>query len=298
MTLGTKVFVIHGRDKRARREFFAFLRAIGLSPIEWTQALAEAGGGAPTIGDILDKAIRPGRAFVVLLTPDDVAHLKPEHRDGDGDPDVRPSGQARPNVLFEAGMAMGRHPENTVLVQFGEIRPFTDVAGRFVVRLDGSADSRHKLANRLRSIGCEVDMNGSDWLSAGDLTPPTSEPAATTVPVPSVPRRAGAAQALDTDSTEFTSSQGTRDVELANLSRRRSGGRLIIDGEVTNHETNALMLALKATLYDSAGRILGSANGLVTEIGSGERKAFELETYDKIKEFAKVHVQVDTAMEL
>ena len=36
---GTSVFVVHGRDADARRELFAFLRALGLAPIEWNQAI-------------------------------------------------------------------------------------------------------------------------------------------------------------------------------------------------------------------------------------------------------------------
>jgi hypothetical protein len=35
------VFVVHGRDERLRREFFAFLRALDLQPMEWSQALSE-----------------------------------------------------------------------------------------------------------------------------------------------------------------------------------------------------------------------------------------------------------------
>jgi len=33
-------------------------------------------------------------------------------------------------VLFEAGLAMGRHPRKTVFVQVGKVKPFSDVGGR------------------------------------------------------------------------------------------------------------------------------------------------------------------------
>jgi len=33
---------------------------------------------------------------------------------------------------------------------------------------------RQALVNRLRTAGCAVDTNSSDWLSAGDFTPPPS----------------------------------------------------------------------------------------------------------------------------
>ena len=300
MSLGQKVFVIHGRDKRARREFFTFLRAIGLKPMEWSTVLAEARGGAPLISDVLDKAITGDRAFVVLLTPDDVVQLKPEHADGADDSELRPSGQARPNVLFEAGMAFGRHPEHIVLVEFGKVRPFTDISGRFVVQLDDTTESRHKLANMLRTIGCDVDTSGSDWHGAGDLTPPGVSPvprspanarADASAPPPE-PLATGAAR------PEFTSDAGTWKVELNNfavMSRRR---RLVVHGEVVNNESAALTLSLKATFYNVDRRILGSATGLVSQIRSGERRAFELTTMEEFETYTLVHVFIDHGFDM
>jgi hypothetical protein len=167
------VFVVHGRDKRARKELFVFLRAIGLHPIEWAQALAETGEGAPYVGQVIEVILTVGRAVVVLMTPDDVAYLKPEHGDDAQDPDLTPCGQARPNVLFEAGMAFALFGRQTVVVQSGRVRPFTDIDGRNVVRLDDSPQKRKLLAQRLLDVGCAVDLRGSDWLSVGDLVPPT-----------------------------------------------------------------------------------------------------------------------------
>jgi len=300
MTMGRKVFVIHGRDKRARRELFTFLRAIGLAPIEWTEALAEAGGGAPLISDILDTVITADRAFIVLLTPDDLAQLKPEHADDEDDPEVRPSGQARPNVLFEAGMAFGRNPENTVLVEFGKVRRFTDVSGRFVVKLDNSSQSRTKLALRLKAIGCEVDLGGTDWLSAGDLTPPETRPIPPTQPAAATPAQNMAALPISgAVQPEFTSNAGTWNIEMENFTiNRRRRSSLVVHGEITNHEPNVLMILLKATFFDADGIILGSADGIVNKIGKEERRAFELTTSDWIENFIRIHVHVDTGLEV
>jgi predicted nucleotide-binding protein len=58
-----KVFVIHGRNEPARRGLFDFLRALGLEPIEWSQAIAMTGQGSPYIGDVLDAVSRRHRRW-------------------------------------------------------------------------------------------------------------------------------------------------------------------------------------------------------------------------------------------
>jgi Predicted nucleotide-binding protein containing TIR-like domain len=166
------VFVVHGRNSSARSAMFAFLRAIGLAPIEWSEAISLTGEGTPYIGQVLDTAFAAAQAIVVLLTPDDIAYLRAEYSAGVDDPEAEPLAQARPNVLFEAGMAMGRDSKRTVLVELGKLRPFSDVAGRHAIRMDGTAGRRKDLAQRLQNAGCAVNLTGEDWLTAGDFTPP------------------------------------------------------------------------------------------------------------------------------
>ena len=166
------VFVVHGRNLAARDGVFEFLRALGLKPLAWGQALKLTGEGAPYVGQVLDEAFKKAQAVVVLMTPDEITYLRSEYTTGDDDPDYEPAPQARPNVLFEAGMAFGRHPKRTILVELGSVRPFSDVVGRHVVRLDGSTERRKDLAQRLETAGCAVDINGDDWLRAGNLDPP------------------------------------------------------------------------------------------------------------------------------
>ena len=167
-----KVFVVHGRNAPASLAIFTFLRSIDLAPIEWGEAVNMTAEGAPYIGQVLDTAFDAAQAVVVLLTPDDIAYLQQEYASGEDDPDTEPAGQARPNVLFEAGMAMGRNPQRTILVELGKVRPFSDVAGRHAIRLDNTAPKRNDLAQRLNKAGCEVNLTGSDWLTAGDFTLP------------------------------------------------------------------------------------------------------------------------------
>jgi hypothetical protein len=167
-----QVFVVHGRNVPARDGLFSFLRAIGLQPMEWEEAVRLTGEGSPYIGHVLDVALNVAQAIVVLLTPDEITYLRSDYA-SEGDPDMEPAGQARPNVLFEAGMAIGRSQERTVLVELGTVRPFSDVVGRHAIRLDGSEGKRKTLADRLQTVGCAVDLSNERWITAGDLTPPT-----------------------------------------------------------------------------------------------------------------------------
>jgi predicted nucleotide-binding protein len=165
-----EVFVVHGRNEAARRALFEFLRAIDLRPLEWAEAVQSTGGGAPYVGQILDAAFSRAHAVVVLMTPDDEVRLRSSFRsESERSREVPFAGQARPNVLFEAGMAVGRNPERTVFVEIGELRPFSDVEGRHVIRPDRSTEWRRDLSQRLETVGCPVNLAGDDWLTAGDF---------------------------------------------------------------------------------------------------------------------------------
>jgi hypothetical protein len=153
---------------------FDFLRAIDLRPMEWSEAVSLTGEAYPHIDSVLDAAFARAQAVVVLFTPDEMAHLRPEYAaDCANDPDTEPAPQARPNVLFEAGMAVARYPERTVIVEIGRTRGFSDISGRHAIRFDGTAIMRHQLANRLQTAGCAVNTRGSDWLAVGDFEAPS-----------------------------------------------------------------------------------------------------------------------------
>jgi predicted nucleotide-binding protein len=169
-----RVFVVHGRDSDKRNAMFDFLRALALEPIEWEHAVGSTGSGAPYTGSVVEKSIREAAAVLVLLTPEEEAHLLPRFiEDHDPDYERNPTPQARLNVIFEAGMAFGVVPERTIVVEFGTTRPFSDIAGRNTVRFDvrASHDARNKLATRLELLGLPVDKRGGDWLRAGEFNP-------------------------------------------------------------------------------------------------------------------------------
>ncbi len=165
-----RVFVVHGRNKDLRDAMFTFLRSIGLEPIEWTQAVQWTGKGSPHVAEILDAAFDQAQAIIVLMTPDDEAKLRNEfHSDNEPLHEKNLTPQARANVIFEAGMAFGRDPKRTILVEIGQLRPFSDIGGRHTIRLDNSPEKRQNLALRLQTAGCQVNLEGTDWYNAGEF---------------------------------------------------------------------------------------------------------------------------------
>jgi CAP12/Pycsar effector protein, TIR domain len=52
-----RVFVVHGRNEAAREAMFRFLRALGLGPLEWSEAVALTKSGTPYVGDVLGSRL-------------------------------------------------------------------------------------------------------------------------------------------------------------------------------------------------------------------------------------------------
>ncbi len=165
-----QVFVVHGRDKKARDAMFTFLRSIALQPMEWSKAVKLTKKASPYVGEVVAAAFDQVAAVVVLLTPDDEGKVKKKFlKTNDAAHERNLTGQARLNVIFEAGRAFGTHPKQTIIVEMGETRPFSDTGGIHTIRMADDAESRKELAQRLETAGCAVDLDGEDWLSAGDF---------------------------------------------------------------------------------------------------------------------------------
>lgn len=166
------VWVVHGRDSRTKSAMFTFLLALGLKPLSFGKAREFTGKAMPHISEILKAAFQHAQAVVVLLTPDDEGRLRPDFLKGDDQPsDTQLTPQPRLNVIFEAGMAVVSHPEQTIFVTLGYIRPFSDVSGLHYVLMDGTVEQRRELALRLGAAGCPVSLEDEHWLRAGDFAP-------------------------------------------------------------------------------------------------------------------------------
>jgi predicted nucleotide-binding protein len=163
-----RVFVVHGRDSSLAQCFFDLLHSVDLRPLEWETLVKGTGSTAPYLGQVVARAPHLAQATLVLLTPYDIVELHSDlFQDNDSPQEQARSGQARPNVLFELGLALMAYPERTIVVEVGQMRPIADLAGLNVIRFDGSAMPIRKLLARLELAGCAVDDSGTDWLDPG-----------------------------------------------------------------------------------------------------------------------------------
>jgi predicted nucleotide-binding protein len=165
-----KVFIIHGRNAKARDQMGIFLRSLGLVPINFADLRASM-GGTPTVAEIVEKGMADAQGVVALFTPDEYAAVRPDYRyPHDRDEDVA-RWQARPNVIFEAGIAFGRDRKRVVFVLFGDPRLFTDVAGIHILRpTNDPRGDRATLRNTLaQGMECAVEPHSTDWMTSGDF---------------------------------------------------------------------------------------------------------------------------------
>lgn len=153
------VFLVHGRNEAARDAMTEFLRALDLSVISWTKANTLARTALsrnPSTLETVQAGLRAAAAVVVLFTPDDLVALDPRMTPGE----TQLTGQARPNVILEAGMIIGMDDAKAIFVQLGKQRAITDIAGINFVNIGDGMEKKEDLANRLLGMNLEVDK---DW---------------------------------------------------------------------------------------------------------------------------------------
>ncbi len=261
-----EVFVVHGRNAKARDAMFTFLRSIGLKPLEWNVAREDTGKPLPYIGDILKAAFSRAHAVVVLLTPDDEVRLKKEFQlISDPPHETQLTGQARPNVLFEAGMAMGSNENRVVLVELGNLRPFTDIAGLHIVRMDNSSPRRQELAQRLRTAGCPINLDGEDWHTAGEFDLAVAEEPSVAAQVEGATDGAAARTELSDDAKDLLLAAANKDDRMFVVLRGgdgiaiRAGSTTFVDtdnqAEIAKWEAeiNSLLVAGLIQRYAGGG---------------------------------------------
>ena len=142
-----RVFVVHGRDESAKEAVARFLTKLDLEPI----ILHEQPNQGRTVIEKFEGSADVDFA-VVLLTPDDVGHL----RDGSAEPKPR----ARQNVIFELGYFVGRLGRSRVCaLHKGGVEILSDYDGVLYVSMDDPQGWRLLLAREIKAAGIEVDLN-------------------------------------------------------------------------------------------------------------------------------------------
>ena len=115
----------------------------------------------------MDALFERAQAIVVVLSPEEHVSLREDLRTSDRT-DAE-SWQPRPNVFLEAGMALAKDREHTIIIQIGRVREASDLFGRNVIRLDNSPEQRHSFVQRLTSANCDASTKGTDWLHVGQF---------------------------------------------------------------------------------------------------------------------------------
>jgi hypothetical protein len=150
-----RAFIIHGRDLDAVAELSDFLVKLGLTDMKFDD-VADRLGANPFIADIVVRGISMADVVVGFFTPDEIAALY--------DSDGRYMGgtarwQARPNVLFEAGVAWGLAHDKVILATLGaDVELFSDVQGVHILRLDQERGRRSFIARIEHILGRPLDM--------------------------------------------------------------------------------------------------------------------------------------------
>jgi hypothetical protein len=144
---GRRVFLVHGRDKKALHVVSEFLRSLDLEVV----ILYKQPNQGQTVIEKFEKNSDVGFA-VVLLTPDDVGAPV-------GEPKKSKTMRARQNVILELGYFIAKLGRERVCpLQIGEVELPSDIHGIVYVRYDKEGEWRHRLAEEINTAGIKVDM--------------------------------------------------------------------------------------------------------------------------------------------
>lgn len=160
-----KVFVVTGRNEKLRLSVFNLLRALKLEPMEWMEVIRTTGEASPYLSQAIMKSIDEAGAVVVIMAPEEEAKLDGQFCTEAEDEKIYK--QPRPNVIFEAGLALGMKESKTIILQFGELRIFSDILGKHVTKYRGKKKEQEfklDLLDKLKIAGCQCEA-GRDYFN-------------------------------------------------------------------------------------------------------------------------------------
>lgn len=135
-----KVFIVHGHDEKLKYQLSDWLRKIGVEPIILHE---QANGGTSSILDKLERYSDVDCA-IALFTADDVGSEKGKK--------LQP--RARQNVVFEAGMFLGKLGKKRVIVLYEEgIESPGDLGGCVYIPADKYDGWKEKLRLEFDAMG-------------------------------------------------------------------------------------------------------------------------------------------------
>lgn len=148
LSASNRVFIVHGRDDKAKGELEIILAEMGLEPI----VLHRQADGGKTLIEKFEHFADVGFAFV-LLTPDEIAYLVAE----DGKPDDKREKEyrARPNAIFEFGFFVGRLGRNrTCCLYKSPVTVPSDLDGLVYKRFERSIEEvAYSISKELKAAG-------------------------------------------------------------------------------------------------------------------------------------------------
>ena len=135
-----KIFIVHGHDEALKYQLSDWLRKIGVEPIILHE---QANGGTSSILDKLERESDVDCA-IALFTADDVGSEKGK--------ELQP--RARQNVVFEAGMFLGKLGKKRVIVLYEEgIESPGDLGGCVYIPADKYDGWKEKLRLEFDAMG-------------------------------------------------------------------------------------------------------------------------------------------------
>jgi predicted nucleotide-binding protein len=171
------VYVINGRNTAIQNAMYDFLSTLGLQLITKEDAVEALKRGSPFADEVLEMTLKSARAIIVPFTEGEQVRLRSELRKSDDKNDeAKFLPQPGMDQIFEAGYALGRFPERTILIQIGQVQLFSDIDGRYIPNFTGKEADRRDLINRLKSIGCILQEDKNTWRNAGNFQQASTGP--------------------------------------------------------------------------------------------------------------------------
>ena len=142
-----RVFIVHGHNNEAKDSLSNFLRKIKLDPI----ILHEQISGGLTIIEKLEKYSEVEGA-IALFTADDMGKSKKEEE---------LKNRARQNVVFEAGMFLGKLGRNRLIILKEKgVSDISDLDGILYIDIDSNNSWHFQVAKELKAMGYkQIDLN-------------------------------------------------------------------------------------------------------------------------------------------